>query len=177
MPHPSPEVMKTLKEIERWQALLLHSSPTQSLFLLKQLLCSQKDCRNLPPRPDLLLHKHPTKLCLGDEHPSSRLFSTTQQSDCQPPEQSERVMADSRSPRESHVPFNYHTDECSVTTMPHWFHTDSRNNDPLKRCYSRSNTHTQGYPGGHRTSSGLSKKISSRPSSEAQQTSKRQTSK
>lgn len=148
MPHPSPEVMKTLKEIERWQALLLHNSPTQrsvpsfavqvflcwraslllctllwhlkpmllfllpslhSLSLLKQLLCSQPDCRNLPAKPDLLLHKHPTKLCLGDEHPSSRLFSTTQQLDYQPPQQSERVMADSRSHRESHIPFNYHS--------------------------------------------------------------------
>uniref|UniRef100_A0A8B9ITA0 Testis expressed 45 n=1 Tax=Amazona collaria TaxID=241587 RepID=A0A8B9ITA0_9PSIT len=82
-----------------------------------QLSYPETDCRNLRPRPDLLLHKHPTKLCLGDEHPSSHSFSTTQQSDYQPPQQSERVMADSRTPRESHMPFNYHTDECAVTTM------------------------------------------------------------
>ncbi|XP_062483498.1 stabilizer of axonemal microtubules 5 isoform X2 [Pezoporus occidentalis] len=81
-----------------------------------QLSYPETACRNLPAKPDLLLHKHPTKLCLGDEHPSSRLFSTTQQSDYQPPQQSERVVADSRSHRESHIPFNYH-DECSVTTM------------------------------------------------------------
>ncbi|XP_065515039.1 stabilizer of axonemal microtubules 5 isoform X2 [Lathamus discolor] len=81
-----------------------------------QLSYPETDCRNRPAKPDLLLHKHPTKLCLGDEHPSSRLFSTTQQSDYQPPQQSERVMADSRSHRESHIPFNYHN-ECSVTTM------------------------------------------------------------
>ncbi|KAM4658389.1 stabilizer of axonemal microtubules 5 isoform 3-T3 [Amazona ochrocephala] len=82
-----------------------------------QLSYPETDCRNLRPRPDLLLHKHPTKLCLGDEHASSHSFSTTQQSDYQPPQQSERVMADSRTPRESHMPFNYHTDECAVTTM------------------------------------------------------------
>ncbi|NXK76081.1 TEX45 protein, partial [Amazona guildingii] len=81
-----------------------------------QLSYPETDCRNLRPRPDLLLHKHPTKLCLGDEHPSSHSFSTTQQSDYQPPQQSERVMADSRTPRESHMPFNYHN-ECAVTTM------------------------------------------------------------
>ncbi|XP_010023299.1 PREDICTED: uncharacterized protein C19orf45 homolog, partial [Nestor notabilis] len=63
-------------------------------------------------KPDLLLHKQPTKLCLGHEHPGSRWFSTTQQSDYHPPRQSERVVAD----RRSHIPFHCHN-ECSVSTM------------------------------------------------------------
>ncbi|KFQ68356.1 Uncharacterized protein C19orf45, partial [Phaethon lepturus] len=70
---------------------------------------------NLAPKPDLLLQKHQNNICLGDERSGSRFFSTTQQSDYQPPCQSQRVTADSKSHRESHIPFNYHN-ESSVTT-------------------------------------------------------------
>ncbi|XP_074421418.1 stabilizer of axonemal microtubules 5 isoform X2 [Larus michahellis] len=78
-----------------------------------QLSYAETDRWNLVPKPDLL--KHRSKICLGDERSASRFFSTTQQVDYQPPCQSQRVMADSRSHRESHVPFNYHADESSVT--------------------------------------------------------------
>ncbi|NXK09087.1 TEX45 protein, partial [Herpetotheres cachinnans] len=81
-----------------------------------QLSYPETDRWNLAPKPDLLLQKHRSNICLGDEHPGSRFFSTTQQSDYQPPPQSQRVMADSKSHRESHIPFNYHN-ENSVTTM------------------------------------------------------------
>ncbi|NWT46109.1 TEX45 protein, partial [Chroicocephalus maculipennis] len=77
-----------------------------------QLSYAETDRWNLAPKPDLL--KHRSKICLGDERSASRFFSTTQQVDYQPPRQSQRVMADSRSHRESHVPFNHH-DESSVT--------------------------------------------------------------
>ncbi|KAM6369411.1 stabilizer of axonemal microtubules 5 [Pluvialis apricaria] len=82
-----------------------------------QLSYPETDRWNLAPKPDLLLQKHQSKVCLGDERSGSRFFSTTQQADYQPPRQSQRVMADSKSHRESHIPFNYHTNERSVTTM------------------------------------------------------------
>ncbi|NXX58472.1 TEX45 protein, partial [Scopus umbretta] len=75
----------------------------------------ETDRWNLAPKPDLLLQKQRSNVCLGDEHAGSRFFSTTQQSDYQPPCQDQRVMADSKSHRESHIPFNYHN-ESSVTT-------------------------------------------------------------
>ncbi|NXE79701.1 TEX45 protein, partial [Cochlearius cochlearius] len=71
---------------------------------------------NLAPKPDFLLQKHRSNVCLGDECSGSCFFSTTQQSDYQPPHHSQRVTADSKSHRESHIPFNYHN-ESSVTTM------------------------------------------------------------
>ncbi|NXN40351.1 TEX45 protein, partial [Rhinoptilus africanus] len=78
-----------------------------------QLSYPETDRWNLAPKPDLL--KHRSKVCLGDESSAARFLSTTQQADYQMPRQSQRVMADSRSHRESHIPFNYH-DESSVTT-------------------------------------------------------------
>ncbi|KFQ74978.1 Uncharacterized protein C19orf45, partial [Phoenicopterus ruber ruber] len=70
---------------------------------------------NLAPKPDLLLQKHRSNVCLGGERSGARFFGTTQQSDYGPPRQSQRVTADSRSHRESHIPFSYHN-ESSVTT-------------------------------------------------------------
>ncbi|XP_064325817.1 stabilizer of axonemal microtubules 5 [Phalacrocorax carbo] len=81
-----------------------------------QLFHPETDRWNLAPKPDLQLQKHRSNVCLGDEHSGSCFFSTTQQSDYQPPCQGQRVTADSKSHRESHIPFNYHTDESSVTT-------------------------------------------------------------
>ncbi|XP_029889550.1 testis-expressed protein 45 [Aquila chrysaetos chrysaetos] len=77
----------------------------------------ETDRWNFTPKPDLLLQKYRSNVCLGDERSDSHFFSTTQQSDYQPPHQSQRVMADSKRHRESHIPFNYHTGESSVTTM------------------------------------------------------------
>ncbi|KFP29317.1 Uncharacterized protein C19orf45, partial [Colius striatus] len=74
----------------------------------------ETDRWNLPPRPDSLLQKHQSSICLGEECSGSCFFSTTQQSDYQPHE-SQRVLADSRSHRESHILFNNHS-ESSVTT-------------------------------------------------------------
>ncbi|KAM9254506.1 stabilizer of axonemal microtubules 5 [Cariama cristata] len=81
-----------------------------------QLSYPETDRWNFAPKPDLLLQKHRSNICLGDVCSGSRFFSTTQHSDYQPPCQSQRVMADSKSHRESHIPFNDHTDESSVTT-------------------------------------------------------------
>ncbi|KAF1450977.1 TEX45 protein, partial [Pygoscelis papua] len=81
-----------------------------------QLFYPETDRWNLAPKPGLLLQKHRSNVCLGDERSGSRFFSTTQQADYQPPRQSQRVTADSKSHRESHIPFNYHN-ESSVTTM------------------------------------------------------------
>ncbi|XP_050766665.1 testis-expressed protein 45 [Gymnogyps californianus] len=81
-----------------------------------QLSYPETDRWNLAPKPDLLLQKHRSNVCLGDERSGSRFFSTTQQSDYQLPRQSQRVTADTKSHRESHIPFNYHN-ESSVTTM------------------------------------------------------------
>ncbi|NXF51967.1 TEX45 protein, partial [Oceanites oceanicus] len=80
-----------------------------------QLSYPETDRWNLAPKPDSLLQKHRSNICLGDEHSGSRFFSTTQQSDYRLPCQSQRVTADSKSHRESHIPFNYHN-ESSVTT-------------------------------------------------------------
>ncbi|NWH17837.1 TEX45 protein, partial [Grus americana] len=80
-----------------------------------QLSYPETDRWNFAPKPDLLLQKHRSNICLRDEHSGSQFFSTTQQSDYQPPCQSQRAMADSKSHRESHIPFNYHN-ESSVTT-------------------------------------------------------------
>ncbi|KFV57104.1 Uncharacterized protein C19orf45, partial [Tyto alba] len=80
-----------------------------------QLSYPETDRWNLAPKPDSLLQKHQSNVCLGDECSGSSFFSTTQQADYQPPCQGQRVMADSRSHRESHVPFTYHN-ESSVTT-------------------------------------------------------------
>ncbi|NWQ91710.1 TEX45 protein, partial [Burhinus bistriatus] len=82
-----------------------------------QLSYPETDRWNLAPKPDLLLRKHQSKVCLGDEHSGSRFFSTTQQADYQPPRQSQRVMADSKSHRESHIPFNYHNESSVSTTQ------------------------------------------------------------
>ncbi|KFV53738.1 Uncharacterized protein C19orf45, partial [Gavia stellata] len=85
----------------------LARTTTQLLFY------PETDRWNLAPKPDSL--KHQSNICLGDECSGSRFFSTTQQADYQPPQQSQRVMADSKSHRESHIPFNYRN-ESSVTT-------------------------------------------------------------
>ncbi|CAM9770165.1 unnamed protein product [Bubo scandiacus] len=80
-----------------------------------QLSYPETDRWNLTPKPELLLQKHQSNVCLGDECSGFRFFSTAQQAAYQPPCQSQRVMADSRSHRESHIPFHYHN-ESSVTT-------------------------------------------------------------
>ncbi|NXS42133.1 TEX45 protein, partial [Balaeniceps rex] len=80
-----------------------------------QLFYPETDRWNLAPKPDLLPQKHRSNVCLGDERSGSHFFSTTQQLHYQPPCQSQRVTADSKSHRESHIPFNYHN-ESSVTT-------------------------------------------------------------
>ncbi|KAM6294816.1 stabilizer of axonemal microtubules 5 [Aegotheles albertisi] len=80
-----------------------------------QLSYPEPDRRTLTPKPDLLLQKHRGNICLGEEYSGSQFFSTTQQEDYQPPRQSQRVTADSKSHRKSHIPFNYHN-EGSVTT-------------------------------------------------------------
>ncbi|NXT26834.1 TEX45 protein, partial [Syrrhaptes paradoxus] len=72
---------------------------------------------NLAPKPDVLLQKHQSTVCLGGERSGSRFFSTTQQSDYQPPRQSQRVMADSKSHRKSHIPFDYHSGSSVTTTQ------------------------------------------------------------
>ncbi|NWX51429.1 TEX45 protein, partial [Steatornis caripensis] len=72
---------------------------------------------NLAPKPDLLPQKHRRQICLGDGYSGSRSFSTTQQADYQPPCQSQRVTADSKSHRESHIPFNYHNESPVTTTQ------------------------------------------------------------
>ncbi|NXI42221.1 TEX45 protein, partial [Galbula dea] len=70
---------------------------------------------NLPPKPVLLKQQHQSSFSLGDERAGSCYFSTTQQAEYQPPLQSQRVIADSKSHHRSHIPFNYHN-ESSVTT-------------------------------------------------------------
>ncbi|KFQ54502.1 Uncharacterized protein C19orf45, partial [Pelecanus crispus] len=105
-----------------------------------QLFHPEADRWNLAPKPDLLLQKHQSNVCLGDERSGSRFFGTTQQSDYRPPCQSQRVMADSKSHRESHIPFNYHN-ESSVTTtqamlVPHRQQKQQLSTDVLQqiRC-------------------------------------------
>ncbi|XP_010160769.1 testis-expressed protein 45, partial [Antrostomus carolinensis] len=88
-----------------------------------QLSYPETDRWNLPPKPELVPWQNQSNFCLGDERSGSQFFSTTQQGDYQPPCQSQRVTADSRRHRESHIPFNYHN-ESSVTTtqamlLPH----------------------------------------------------------
>ncbi|XP_014808348.1 PREDICTED: uncharacterized protein C19orf45 homolog isoform X1 [Calidris pugnax] len=100
-----------------------------------QLSYPETDRWNLAPKPDLL--KHQSNICLGDERSGSCFFSTTQQADYQPPRQSQRVMADSRSHCESHIPFNYH-DESSVTTtqamlVPHRQQKQQLSEDKLQQ--------------------------------------------
>ncbi|NXW55455.1 TEX45 protein, partial [Eurystomus gularis] len=92
---------------------------------------------NLAPKPDLLLQKHRSNVCLGDERSSSCSFSTTQQEDFRLPLQSQRVMADSKGHRESHIPFNYHN-ESSVTTtqamlVPHRWQKQGLSEDVLQQ--------------------------------------------
>ncbi|NXJ68381.1 TEX45 protein, partial [Rostratula benghalensis] len=100
-----------------------------------QLSYPETDRWNLAPKPDLL--KPQSNVCLGEEHSGSRFFSTTQQADYQPPRQSQRVMADSRSHRESHIPFDYH-DESFVTTtqatlVPHRQQKQQLSEDKLQQ--------------------------------------------
>ncbi|NXN27438.1 TEX45 protein, partial [Nycticryphes semicollaris] len=100
-----------------------------------QLSYPGTDRWNLAPKPDLL--KHRSNVCLGDEHLGSCFFSTTQQTDYQPPRQSQRVMADSRSHHESHIPFDYHN-ESSVTTtqatlVPHRQQKQQLSEDKLQQ--------------------------------------------
>lgn len=96
---------------------------------------------NFSPKPDLLLQKHQSSICLGDDRSGSCYFSTMQQSDYQPPRQTQRVTGDSKNQRHSHIPFNYHIcEQMKVLLQPRrpcWSHTDSRNSDSLKTCYSR----------------------------------------
>ncbi|NXT03053.1 TEX45 protein, partial [Jacana jacana] len=107
----------------------------QALITTTQLSYPEKDRWNLAPKPDLL--KHRSNVCLGDEHLGSSFFSTTQQADYQPPHQNQRVTADSRSHRESHIPFNYHN-ESSVTTtqamlVPHRQQKQQLSEDKLQQ--------------------------------------------
>ncbi|NXQ82868.1 TEX45 protein, partial [Nyctibius grandis] len=88
----------------------------QALATTTQLSYPEADRWNLAPKPDLLPLKYRSSVCLGDEASGSPSFSTTQQSHYQPPSQSQRVTADSRSHRKSHIPFDYHN-ESSISTM------------------------------------------------------------
>ncbi|XP_031412949.1 testis-expressed protein 45 [Meleagris gallopavo] len=72
---------------------------------------------NFSPKPDLLLQKHQSNVCLGDDLSGSCFFSTTQHSDYQPPQQPQRVTGDSKSHRDSHIPFNYHNENPITTTQ------------------------------------------------------------
>ncbi|XP_040509746.1 testis-expressed protein 45 isoform X3 [Gallus gallus] len=65
---------------------------------------------NFSPKPDLLLQKHRSNVCLGDDRSGSCFFSTTQHSDYQPPHQPQRVTGDSKKHRDSHIPFNYYNE-------------------------------------------------------------------
>ncbi|NWY62201.1 TEX45 protein, partial [Chionis minor] len=102
-----------------------------------QLSYPETDRWNLAPKPDLPLQKHQSKVCLGDERSGSHFFSTTQQADYQPPRRSQRVMADSRSHRESHIPFNYHNESCVTTTqamlVPHRHQKQRLSEDMLQQ--------------------------------------------
>ncbi|KAM9369053.1 stabilizer of axonemal microtubules 5 [Phaethornis superciliosus] len=96
-----------------------------------QLSYPKPDRCNLTPKPQ----GHQSSICLGDKH--SRFFSTTQQADYSPPEQSQRVTADSKSYHESHIPFNYHN-ESSVTTtqamlVPHRLQKQQLSEDVLQQ--------------------------------------------
>ncbi|NXG67605.1 TEX45 protein, partial [Hemiprocne comata] len=82
-----------------------------------QLSYPEPNRQNLTPKPDLLLRRHQSSLCLGEEHSGSRSFSTTQQGDYQPPPQSQRVTTDSKNHHQSHVPFNYHNESPVTTTQ------------------------------------------------------------
>ncbi|NXT31001.1 TEX45 protein, partial [Pelecanoides urinatrix] len=102
-----------------------------------QLSYPETDRWNLAPKPDLPLQKHQSNVRLGDDCSGSRFFSTTQQSDYRPPRQSQRVTADSKSHRESHIPFNYHN-ESSVTTtqamlVPHRLQKQRLSEDMLQQ--------------------------------------------
>ncbi|XP_042743157.1 LOW QUALITY PROTEIN: testis-expressed protein 45 [Lagopus leucura] len=72
---------------------------------------------NFPPKPDLLLQKHGSNVCLGDDLSGSCFFSTTQHSDYQPPLQPQRVTGNSKSHRDSHIPFCYHSENPITTTQ------------------------------------------------------------
>ncbi|NWW86093.1 TEX45 protein, partial [Rhynochetos jubatus] len=72
---------------------------------------------NLPPKPDSLLQKHQSNICLRDECSGIPFFSTTQQAHYEPPPWSQRVMADSKRHRESHIPFDYHNANSVTTTQ------------------------------------------------------------
>ncbi|NXI62704.1 TEX45 protein, partial [Anseranas semipalmata] len=72
---------------------------------------------NFSPKPDVLLQKHQSSVCLGDDRSGSCFFSTTQQSDYQPPRQAQRVTGDSKNQRDSHIPFDYHNESPVTTTQ------------------------------------------------------------
>ncbi|NXW46173.1 TEX45 protein, partial [Nyctiprogne leucopyga] len=80
-----------------------------------QLSYPEADRWNLPPKHEVVPWQNQSNFSLGHERSGSKFFSTTQQADYQPPCQSQRVTADSKRHRESHIPFNY-PNESSVTT-------------------------------------------------------------
>ncbi|KAM6310724.1 LOW QUALITY PROTEIN: stabilizer of axonemal microtubules 5 [Podargus strigoides] len=70
----------------------------------------------------------------------SHFFTTTQQAEYQPPHQSQRVTADSKSHRESHKPFNYHNESFVTTTqamlVPHRQQKQRLSKDKLQQMKS-----------------------------------------
>ncbi|NXU80534.1 TEX45 protein, partial [Oreotrochilus melanogaster] len=96
-----------------------------------QLSYPKPDRYNLTPKPQ----GHQSSICLGDKH--SCFFSTTQQADYSPPEQSQRVTADSKSHHESHIPFNYHNESPVTTTqamlVPHRLQKQQLSEDVLQQ--------------------------------------------
>ncbi|XP_032059818.1 testis-expressed protein 45 [Aythya fuligula] len=71
---------------------------------------------NFSPKPDLQLQKHQSSICLGADRSGSCYFSTTQQSDYQPPHQTQRVTG-GKNQRGSHIPFDYHNESPVTTTQ------------------------------------------------------------
>ncbi|XP_051495479.1 LOW QUALITY PROTEIN: testis-expressed protein 45 [Apus apus] len=105
---------------------------------MTQVSYPEPDRQNLPPKPDLLLRKNQSSFSLGEGRAGAAAFGTTQQAAYQPPPRSQRVTADSRSHHQSHVPFNYHTDESPVTTtqamlVPHRQQKQGLSEDKLQQ--------------------------------------------
>ncbi|XP_065508694.1 stabilizer of axonemal microtubules 5 [Caloenas nicobarica] len=100
----------------------------------------ETDRWNFTLKPDVLLQKHRSNICLGDERSGSRFFNTTHQTDYQPHCQGQRVMADGKNHRESHIPFDYHNERSVTTTqamlVPHRQQKQRLSEDMLQQMKS-----------------------------------------
>ncbi|XP_010160244.1 PREDICTED: uncharacterized protein C19orf45-like, partial [Eurypyga helias] len=92
---------------------------------------------NFPPKPDPLLQKSQSNICLRDECSGVPFFSTTHQAHYEPPPWSQRVMADSKRHHESHIPFDYHNTRYVTTTqamlVPHEQQKQRPSEDMLRK--------------------------------------------